>query len=37
VISPPAMTADVSGTLKCKRAEVTVATLTTAGTLTASR
>ncbi|HCX88032.1 MAG TPA: hypothetical protein DG761_08390 [Gammaproteobacteria bacterium] len=37
VIAPPAMTADVSGTLKCKRAEVTVATLTTAGTLTASR
>ena len=37
VIIPPTMTADVSGTLKCKRAEVTVATLTTAGTLTASR
>ncbi len=37
VIVPPAMTADVSGTLKCKRAEVTVATLATAGTLTANR
>ncbi len=37
VIVPPAMTADVSGTLKCKRAEVTAATLTTAGTLTANR
>ena len=35
VIMPPNMTANVSGTLKCKRAEVTVATLTTAGTLTA--
>ena len=37
VITPPDMTANVSGTLKCKRAEVTVATLTTTGTLTASR
>ena len=37
VITPPNMTANVSGTLKCKRAEVTVATLTTAGTLTANR
>ena len=37
VIRPPDMTANVSGTLKCKRAEVTVATLTTTGTLTASR
>ena len=37
VITPPKMTANVSGTLKCKRAEVTVATLTTAGTLTANR
>ena len=37
VITPPDMGANVSGTLKCKRAEVTVATLTTAGTLTASR
>ena len=37
VITPPDMTAEVSGTLKCKRAEVTVAKLTTAGTLTASR
>ena len=37
VITPPNMTANVSGTLKCKRAEVTVATLTTTGTLTASR
>ena len=37
VIMPPNMTANVSGTLKCKRAEVTVATLTTAGTLTANR
>ena len=37
VIPPPNMTANVSGTLKCKRAEVTVATLTTAGTLTANR
>ena len=36
-ITPPDMTANVSGTLKCKRAEVTVATLTSAGTLTASR
>jgi len=37
VITPPDMTANVNGTLKCKRAEVTVATLTTTGTLTASR
>ena len=37
VITPPDMTANVSGTLKCKRAEVTVATLATTGTLTASR
>ena len=37
VITPPNMTANVSGTLKCKRAEVTVATLTTVGTLTANR
>ena len=37
VITPPDMTAEVSGTLKCKRAEVTVATLTTVGTLAASR
>ena len=37
VITPPDMAANVSGTLKCKRAEVTVATLTTAGTVTASR
>jgi hypothetical protein len=37
VITPPDMTANVSGTLKCKRAEVTVATLTTTGTLTAGR
>ena len=36
-ITPPDMTANVSGTLKCKRAELTVATLTSAGTLTASR
>ena len=36
VISPPNLSADVSGQLKCKRAEVSVATLVTAGTLTAS-
>lgn len=36
-IDPPGMRADVSGVLKCKRAEVTVATLSTAGTLAASR
>ena len=36
VISPPNLSADVKGQLKCKRAEVTVATLVTAGTLTAS-
>ncbi|HJP06666.1 MAG: hypothetical protein GY889_11110 [Proteobacteria bacterium] len=37
VISPPSMTADVNGTLKCKRAEVTVASLVSSGSLTASR
>ena len=36
VISPPNLSADVKGQLKCKRAEVTVATLVTTGTLTAS-
>ncbi len=36
VINPPNLSADVNGQLKCKRAEVTVATLVTAGTLTAS-
>jgi hypothetical protein len=36
VISPPNLSADVNGQLKCKRAEITVATLVTAGTLTAS-
>lgn len=36
VISSPNLSADVRGQLKCKRAEVTVATLVTAGTLTAS-
>ena len=36
-IDPPAMRGEVGGVLKCKRAEVTVATLSTAGTLVASR
>ncbi|NBT28249.1 MAG: hypothetical protein EBT18_02005, partial [Gammaproteobacteria bacterium] len=35
-INPPSMRGNVSGNLKCKRAEVTVATLNTAGTLSAS-
>jgi hypothetical protein len=35
-INPPSMRGDVSGTLKCKRAEVTVATLNTTGSLAAS-
>jgi hypothetical protein len=36
VISPPNLSADVNGQLKCKRAEVPTATLVTTGTLTAS-
>jgi hypothetical protein len=36
VISPPNLSADINGQLTCKRAEVTVATLVTAGTLTAA-
>ncbi len=35
-INPPSMRGNVSGNLKCKRTEVTVATLNTAGTLSAS-
>ncbi len=35
-INPPSMRGSVSGTLKCKRAEVTVATLNTTGNLAAS-
>ena len=37
VISPPVMQGNVSGSIKCKRAGVTVATLATSGTLTANR
>ena len=37
VISPPAMQGNVSGSIKCKRAGLTVATLATSGTLTANR
>ncbi len=36
VVSPPAFSGDVGGVLKCKRARVTMATLTTGGTLTIS-
>jgi hypothetical protein len=36
VIDPPTMRGDISGNLKCKRAEVTVATLTTSGVVAAS-
>ena len=36
VINPPNLSAEVSGQLKCKRAAVTIATLVTTGTLTAS-
>jgi hypothetical protein len=35
VVRPPAFSGDVGGVLKCKRAGVTMATLTTSGTLTA--
>ena len=36
VVRPPAFSGNVSGVLKCKRAALTMATLTTSGTLTAS-
>ena len=36
VVRPPAFSGDIGGVLKCKRAGVTMATLTPSGTLTAS-